>query len=127
ECFGGRGQSPRRPAVGLARPRIAARVIVREHDPGAAMLRRVGDDVAQRKRGAALIAVVAREVQAAGMLVDMGDPQEFAPGVAIGNAAGEESAGSGEPVEFEWKFGTLIPHAGKPMVLLFLCPFETSP
>ena len=40
ERFGGRGQPPRRPAVGVARPRVAARVVVGQHDAGAAVPRR---------------------------------------------------------------------------------------
>ena len=85
---------------------------MREHDPGAAMLGGVGDDVAQRETEPGLIAFVAREMQAPRLLVDMRDPQEFAPWVAIGDAAGEKGPGRGKPVELKRKFGTLIPHAG---------------
>jgi hypothetical protein len=111
ERLGRRRQPPRRPAIGIARGRIAGRMIVREDDPGAAMLGGVGDNVAQRETGSGLVAFVAREMQAPGLLVDMRDPQELTPRVAIGDAAGKEGSGRGQPVELERKFGTLIPQA----------------
>src|SRR6185503_2268665 len=37
ERLGRRGQPARRPAVGIARPRVPARMVMSEHDPGAAM------------------------------------------------------------------------------------------
>ena len=47
-------------------------------------------------------------MQAARRLVDMGDPQALAGRVGIGDAAGEEGAGSREAVELEREFGTLM-------------------
>ena len=49
-------KAARAAAVGIARPRIAAWVIVREDDPGAAMLCGVGDDASQRKVRPAFVA-----------------------------------------------------------------------
>ena len=74
-------------------------MIVREDDSGAAMLGGVGDDITQREAGSGLVAFVAREMQAAGLLVDMRDPEEFTPRVAIGDTARKEGPGRGEPVE----------------------------
>ena len=45
------------------------------------------------------------------LLVDMGDPQAFAAGIPVRQAAGEEFAGGREAVELQREFGTLIPHA----------------
>ena len=82
-----------------------------EDDPGAAMLGGVGDDITQREAGSGFVPFVAREVQAPSLLVDVRNPEKFTPRVAIGDTASEESPGRGEPVELEWKFGTLIAHA----------------
>ena len=70
---------------------IAARVVVGEDDPGAAVERGVGDDLraagsrrrSRRRRGAT--------DGAARLVVEMGDPQAFAARVAVGEAAGEEA------------------------------------
>ena len=57
-----------------------------------------------------LVAGVARQMNAARILIDMGNPQILALGIAIGDAPGEEVAGGPEAVELEGKFGTLITH-----------------
>ena len=85
-------------------------MIVGEDDAGAAVRGGIGDDRADREFGAALIALMARQVEAARLVIDMGDPQAFARGIAVGDAAGEERLGSGKPIEFQREFGTLIPH-----------------
>ena len=82
-----------------------------EDDPGAAMLGSVGDDITERKAGPGLVAFVAREMQAPSLLIDMRNPEKFTPRIAIGHTARKESPGRGEPIELEWKFGTLIAHA----------------
>ena len=55
-------------------------MVVGEHEPGAAEVRGIGDDGPQRKRRAHLIAVMAGDVQAARIVVDMRDPQALARG-----------------------------------------------
>ena len=75
ERFGGAGQAAGGTAVGGARPRIAARVIVGKDDPGAFVPGGVGDDRPQREVGAVDPAVVMADMEATGSLVDMGDPQ----------------------------------------------------
>jgi hypothetical protein len=82
-----------------------------EHDPGAAMLGRIGDDVAERETGAALVTDVARDVDAARLLVDVRDPQAFPLRIAIGEAAGEKGPRGREAIELQRVFGTLISHA----------------
>ena len=67
--------------------------------------------VAQREVGAGLVARIARQMQAARVVIDMRDPQALARRIAVGETAGEKFAGGGEAVEFQRKFGTLIPHA----------------
>src|SRR5881275_2095522 len=80
-------------AVGIARAGVAARVIVSEDDAGAAMLRRVGDDLAEWKGGAGFVARMTRQVHAPCPIVDMSDPQAFASGIRVGETAGKEFAG----------------------------------
>ena len=109
------GEAAGRSAVGIAWARIAARVVVGEHDPGAAVLGRVGNDFAQREAGAAQVAVVASEVEAPRLFVHMGDPQTLAARVGVFETAGEEGLGRGETVEFQREFGTLIPHGREVM------------
>ena len=106
-----RGRQPSRdPAVTVARPCIAARMIVREHDARAAQLRGVEDDLAQRDVGPALVAAMARNLKTPRFVVDMSDPQAFAAGVLLGEAAGEELARRREAIKLQREFGTLIPH-----------------
>jgi len=85
-------------------------VIVGEHDSGATVSRRVGDDRPEGKIGAFLIACVAAQVDAPGLLVDVRDPQAFGGRIGIGEAAGEEVARGFAPLQFQRKFGTLVSH-----------------
>ncbi len=110
ERFGCRRQAASDPAVGIAWCGIAARVVVRQDNAGAAMMDGIGDDLAQGKVGAGFVAIVAGQMEAPGLIVDMGDPQAFAEGIAIRHAAGEEGPRGGEAVKFQRGFGTLIPH-----------------
>lgn len=82
-----------------------------EHDPGAAMRERVGNNDLQRELGATLVARMVRHMDAAGLIVGMRDPQLFNGRIAVGETAGEEGAGRGETIELQRSFGTLIPHA----------------
>lgn len=117
ERFGGAGQSPRRPAIGTARPRVAARVVVRKDDSGAVMTHRVGKNLANREYGAGFVARMPRDMQAAGLIVEMRDPDAFKVAFGIGQAAREEGAGGSESVKFQRKFGTLVSHDNRIGVL----------
>jgi hypothetical protein len=110
ERFCSRREPPRRPQVRFARARVAARVVVSEQDAGASVPCRVDDDGAQREVDAADMTVVPRDVQAASFIVDMRDPQAFAAGILVDEAARKEFAHRGEAIELQREFGTLIPH-----------------
>jgi hypothetical protein len=85
---------------------------VREDDAGASVRGGVRNDLAHREVGAGLVAVVARQVEASRLIVDMSDPEALARWIGVGEAAGKEGLSGGEAVELERKFGTLIPHMG---------------
>lgn len=72
--FSGAGQLARGAVVGFAWPGVTARVVMRQHHPGAAQLGGVDDDVPNRNLDRVGIAVIALDVKAASGLVDMGDP-----------------------------------------------------
>ena len=110
ERLRGAGQAAGGSAVAVAGGRIAAGVIVGEDDPGAAVERGVGDDPAEREIGAALVAGMARDVEAVRGIIEMGDPQAFERRIGIGHAAGEEGPGGRKAVELQREFGTLISH-----------------
>lgn len=109
ERFGGTGKAPCSPAVAVARARVAARMIVGQHDSSAAVKRRVAHDLSYRKIGTRLIARMAGEMDAARLLVEMRDPQAF-PLLRFIEAAGEEGLCGGEAVELQREFGTLVTH-----------------
>lgn len=111
ERFGRSREPAGRAAIGVARPRVAARMIVGEQDPGAPVLRGVGDDFAEREGGAGFVPSVARQMDASRLVVDMGHPQALPGGIAVGEAAGKKLAGGRQTVELKREFGTLIPHA----------------
>ena len=79
--------------------RIAAWMIMCQHDTGAAVLGRVEDDLPQRKMGARLIALMAGDVQATGLVVDMCHEQDLTSWVGLSEAAGEEPACGREAIE----------------------------
>src|SRR5438270_7596682 len=81
ERFGGAREAPCGAAVAVAWTRVAARMIVREHDAPAAVLAGVGDDLAQREARPRFVTLMARDVDAASPLIHMRDPQGFAPGI----------------------------------------------
>lgn len=99
ERFGGGGKATRDPAIGIAGPRIAARMIVREYDSGAAKVGCVGDDVADWENGAGLVAAMTGDVKAACLLVHMSDPKCLAARILFRKAAGEESLCGCEAIE----------------------------
>ena len=91
--FPGKRQAASDLAVGGTGGGVAAGVVMGQDHSRAAVGGGVGDDLAQGKGGPTVIAVVARQVDAAGGLVDMGDPQMFALRIGLGEAVGEEAAG----------------------------------
>ena len=78
EGFGRGGEPAGGEAIRTARRGIAARVIMREEDPGAAVQRGIGNDVAQGEGCAVPVAFMSRKMDAAGFLVDVRHPQAFA-------------------------------------------------
>jgi hypothetical protein len=50
-------------------------------------------------------------MEAARIVIDMGDPQVLASEIPVRHASREELAGGGETVELQREFGTLISHA----------------
>jgi len=104
------GEAAGRPEVAVARPGVAARMVMREQDSGAAVDGGIGDDRAKREDGAVVVAFVAGQVNAAGFVVDVRHPQTLTRWIRIGHAACEEGTGSGKAVELQRRFGTLIAH-----------------
>ena len=86
-------------------------MVVSQDDARAVALGCISDDLPQRERGAALVAVVARYMQATGLIIDMGDPQAFARRIGLSHTTGKEVTSGTEAVQFQREFGTLIPHA----------------
>ena len=72
--FAGERKAAGDASVGRAGGRIAAGVVVGEDYARAAVDRGVGDDLPKREIGTAIVAVMARQMDAAGLIVDMGDP-----------------------------------------------------
>ncbi|HWT44921.1 MAG TPA: hypothetical protein VN085_03105, partial [Vicinamibacterales bacterium] len=68
------------------------------------------DDFPNRKMDGPIVARVARQVDAAGILIEVRDPQGFAGRVLLGEAAAEEFTRSGNAVELQRDFGTLKSH-----------------
>jgi len=99
-------------AIAVAGTSVTTWMIVGKHDPSASVLRGVGNDLPHRKGRARLIALVARDMEAARFVVHVRDPKALALRVELGEAAREELARGIEAVELEGAFGALIPHAG---------------
>ena len=93
ERFGSCGQSKGEAAIGLAGISITARVIMRQHDAGAVMAKRIGQDRLHREASTRLVTLVTCEVQATRVAIDMRHPQILDARVGVGNAAFEEAAG----------------------------------
>ena len=107
----GSGREPAgRAAIGIAWPRVAARVIVREHNARAAMLSGIDDNGPQREGCTRFVPRIAREMDAPGLVIDMCDPQILTRGIGVRHAAGKEFPGRHQTIELQREFGTLIPH-----------------
>ena len=91
--FDGGRKLPRREAVRPTRPAIAARMVVGEEDACDAMRRRIRHDRTKRNVRAARVAVVAGEMEAVRLAVDVRHPQTLSSRIGLGKAAGEEGPG----------------------------------
>jgi hypothetical protein len=85
-------------------------MVMRQDQARAAVSRGVGDNVADRQIGAVHAAVMASEVKASRLVVDMRDPEMLLGRIGFGQAAGEEAACLLESVEMQRGFGTLMEH-----------------
>jgi hypothetical protein len=85
-------------------------MVVGEHNPRAAVLSGIRDDRAKRECGPSVITLMARNMEATRLVIDMRYPEVLPQRVRIGDTAGEESLRRGKAVELEWEFGTLIAH-----------------
>jgi hypothetical protein len=83
---------------------------VGKDQPGTAQRRRHGNDVADRKGRAACIALVARQVQAPALLIEMGDEQMFFSVVTLGETSCEEALRCAAVSNLQGWFGTLKLH-----------------
>ena len=81
-----------------------------QDDAGAAMRGSIKDYLPDRESRAAFITLVTGNVETAGMVVDVGDPEIFAPRISLGQAIRKEAARRREAIELQRKFGTLITH-----------------
>jgi len=106
--FAGQREAPRDLMVGGARSWVAAGMVVGQDHAGAAVPRRVGNDLADRQFRAAIVAIMARQMDATCLVVDMSDPQMFLGGVGLGKAVSEESPRRVEAIEAQRGFGTLM-------------------
>ena len=70
----------------------------------------VQDDLPDWECGAALVALMARDVEAPCLVVDMRDPKALPPRISFGEAAREKVTRRRQAVELQREFGTLIPH-----------------
>ena len=98
-----------------------------KEDAGASMLGGIDDDFPYRKVRSALVASVAGDMEAARLVVDVRDPEAFEARVVFGEATGEKVPCSREAIEFQGKFGTLIPHDCLTMGQQGWLPLEPRP
>ena len=99
DCLTSQCQPTGDTAIKLAWRGIAARVIMSQNYPRAAVNRRIRDDLSQRKMRTAVVAVMPGKVDAARLVVDMGNPDMFLVRIRLGQAIGEEPPGRFETIE----------------------------
>ena len=97
--FSGPGQPAGCPAVGVARPRIAARMIVRNNEARAAQFRSVGDDPADRHGHGGGLTFIMFDVDASGRAVDMRHQQLLTAPILIFETGSKKAARSLMPIE----------------------------
>jgi hypothetical protein len=86
-------------------------MIVGQNDPGTAVLGGIGDNRTKRKVRVILVALMAAQVQASRLIVDVRDPEALPPRFRLTETAAKERLGGCKPIELQRVFGTLIPHA----------------
>ena len=84
---------------------------MRQDNARAAVGGGIGDYVTKRQSGPADVAVMAGEVNAPRLFVDMRNPQMFLVRSGLGEATGKEAPGGVEAVQLQREFGTLMEHA----------------
>ena len=83
---------------------------MRQNDPGAAVNRRVGNDLAQRKICARFVTFVLSQVKAARFIIDMRDEQLFTVRIDIPEAAGKEQFCGRQSLDLERYFSWPMLH-----------------
>ena len=104
------GKAPGRTHVAFARGRISAGMVVGKHDARASVDGRIADNRPEREVHARFVSIVMGEMQTLQLVIHVSDPQPLTRRIGLGDTAREESAGRGQAVELERKFGTLISH-----------------
>lgn len=118
ERLGGPGKLAGCTAVGVARPGVAAWMVMSQHQAGAAELCCLGDDGADRYADRVRSALVPVDVEASSRVVDVGDPKLFMRMVLGAEAMREKAARGLMAIQQGRGFGTLMTHAH----LLWLAP-----
>lgn len=76
-------------------------MVVRQNDPGAAVHGRVRDDLTQGEVGATLVTLMPRQVNTAGVIIDMGDEQLLPVRIAVEEALREEGLRGFKAIQFD--------------------------
>ena len=74
-----------------------------------------------------IVPAMAGEMEAMRLVINMRDPQAFAPRIFLGKATGEEGPRRLDAIELQREFGTLIPHAVHISDARRAGPFEPRP
>jgi hypothetical protein len=111
--FGGPRQSLCRKAVCIARPRIAAWVVVRKDYAGAAKACCIDDDLPDGYADGIRLTIITFDMETLRAIVDMRHPKTLASAVISTEATGEELPSRFVSVEAGGGFGALKPHAGR--------------
>lgn len=85
--------------IGGAGRCVARRVIMGQDQPGGSVAGGIREQLPERESGAAFITVVAAQVNASCLVVEVGNPQVLSRRVTFGKAAGEEALGRDEAVQ----------------------------
>ncbi len=91
---------------------ITTGMVMGDNDPDAAVRCGIPDHIAHGQGCAGNVTVMARKVDAAGLVIDMGDPEMLLLRTGFGKAAREKSMGGLKAVKKQRGFGTLMKHDG---------------
>lgn len=103
-------QALRESSVDLTRHCVPRKMIVRENDARAPQSRDVLNQASQGNAGAGFMSDMLRKVQAARMVINMGNPQMLFRAVGLCEAARKESPGCLKSIQPNGCFGTLKEH-----------------